>query len=198
MMRRQKQTIFVLGVITAFVASVLFLPRLVSAGDLEPPAAPGPTMKTLDQIPPTWSLKLDSPDRFELVLDDSAALDKETGLVWALAPSTSPMFHTWWGAWEYCLTYRSRFGKRMGWRLAKIEELYSLLDVLNTPLALPTGHPFISVDYTWMWSATTRIDHPGFAYIVDIRNGDLQRPYDKGREIARAWCVRGGCGNDPY
>ena len=39
-----------MAIITAFIATALFLPGLVSAGDLEPGAAPGSTMHTLDEI----------------------------------------------------------------------------------------------------------------------------------------------------
>jgi hypothetical protein len=73
----------------------------VLAGDLEPTDPPGATMKTLDEIPPTWSQKLDSTngsssapwigcgsDRFECLWPEGApipspqaVLDKETGLV---------------------------------------------------------------------------------------------------------------------
>ena len=39
-----------LAVLTAFVATALFLPVLISAGDLEPGDPPGPTMHTLEEI----------------------------------------------------------------------------------------------------------------------------------------------------
>ena len=66
------------------LASAIILAGTGLAGDLEPSAAPGPTMKTLDQIPPTWSIKLPAAERFVILADfnNEAVLDKETGLVW--------------------------------------------------------------------------------------------------------------------
>ena len=81
-----------------------FVSALAVAGDMEPPAPPGPTMKTLNEIPPTWSQILDSTDgdpvtgcdssRFKCVMGGEAVLDLETGLVWERVPSSST-FMNW-------------------------------------------------------------------------------------------------------
>ena len=52
-MKKQQKLILALAIITAFAAAALFLPGLVSAGDLEPSAGPddpGSAMYTLDDI----------------------------------------------------------------------------------------------------------------------------------------------------
>jgi hypothetical protein len=184
------------------IALALFLPGISIAGDLEPSGAPAPTMKTLDQIPPTWSQKLPAAERFVLVLDGAAVLDKETGLVWEKSPSAVP--RSWYDAIKYC--YNTSIGGRMGWHLSTVEQLASLVDtsVGGTP-KLPAGHPFIGVQSTWYWSATTEFATPHSTYcpegicawVVGFQNGQV---LDGGGKSGAyyMWCVRGGQSYDTY
>ena len=110
MIKRQKR-MMVLAMITVFIATALFLPGLVGAGDLEPPGPPESTMHTLEQIynnvniqaekiynKPRWrvwgKVFADWPDndRYAVSVDfyippniiwGDMVLDKETGLIWA-------------------------------------------------------------------------------------------------------------------
>jgi hypothetical protein len=78
----KKKSYVISGAIVIVIATMMLFPVIGRAGSLEPSAAPTPTMKTLDQIPPIWSQKLPAAQRFELVLNGYTVLDKETGLVW--------------------------------------------------------------------------------------------------------------------
>jgi hypothetical protein len=191
-MRKQQKSMLVLAIITAFVAAGLFSLGLIRAGELEPSAAPGPTMKTLDQIPPTWSQKLDASERFELVLDGEAVLDKETGLVWEQSPDTTA--RAWTSAIYHC--YTREVANRKGWRLPTIEELASLVDNDNSNPALPTGHPFSNVQSAYYWSSTTLASSPSSAWRAYFSNGYVGG-YAKGYDHYM-WCVRGGHGHDAY
>ena len=60
---------------------------IINAGSLDPTGSPAPTMKSLDEIPGSWSRMLSSTggcnsERFDCVLgSDQGVLDRETGLV---------------------------------------------------------------------------------------------------------------------
>lgn len=49
-MAKQKKATLVVAIVAAFVATGLFLPGLIGAGELEPPGQPGKTMHTLEEI----------------------------------------------------------------------------------------------------------------------------------------------------
>jgi hypothetical protein len=94
--RKEQKSMLVLAVITALIATVLFLPGLIGAGELEPSGPPRPTMYTLDEIvqavtplPPGFVLWQDN-TRFAVSDEGTAAdtsddvvLDRATGLMWA-------------------------------------------------------------------------------------------------------------------
>ena len=170
----------------------------VLAGNLDPGAPPGPTMKSLDEIPPAWSQTLPAAERFVLVMGGAAVLDKETGLVWERTPisfyfSGGVPNTSWLQAFHTCYSPAIVVGNRRGWRLPTAEELASLLSVFEpTAPKLPAGHPFMNVLASRYWSATTYPGDTTFSYFVDFGAGNLSV---SARSASYAvWCVRGGQG----
>jgi hypothetical protein len=156
-------------------------------------------MKTLDEIPPTWSQKLPAAQRFQLVLDGAAVLDKETGLVWERSPDTNRA-RSVEGAYYHCLNLE--IGGRSGWRLPSIDELTSLIDpsIAAPGPALPSGHPFSNVqpamylstslvphsdpaDWSVNWQACFRNSEDGNAGVDDKQC--------ESSGSTHVWCVRG-------
>jgi len=199
-MRKQKKSMLVLAIITTFIAAGSLLPKLIDAGELEPPGPPiTGTMKTLDQIPPTWSQILLANDgvdscsssRFEClmgVMGDDAVLDKETGLVWAKNANLTPSGKDWKHAIIHCRNLA--LGGRKGWRLPTVEELASLVDPSQSNPALPSGHPFYNVQ-SYYWSSTTYEWDSGYAWFVDMSSG-ITNETQKTWASYYVWPVRGG------
>ena len=170
----------------AFIAAALLAGGTAFAGSLEPGGAPAPTMKTLDQIPPTWSQLLPGAQRFELVLGGEAVLDKETGLVWDAKPQVTPLL--WQDAQLYCTTKELHF--RKGWRLPAIEELASLVDTsFSGSPKLTSGHPFQNIISHYWSSSAADTDA---VWTVDFSSGAVEEIPHLEISPALTWCVRGG------
>jgi hypothetical protein len=179
------------------VMAIGFMPFVVLAGTLDPSAAPGPTMKTLDEIPPSWHQILPASERFELVMGDEAVLDKETGLVWARDANLFPQANDSPG--RHLNLWEKVIGGRKGWRFPTVEELLSLVDPTTTDSALPSGHPFLNVLGKYYWTSS---DYPKYdaeyKVIVDMTNqyGNIIGSYKSAGEGPNGghigvWPVRG-------
>ena len=182
----------------AAVFALLFaasMSGIVQGGALDPPGAPASTMKTLDEIPGSWSRELSATGicasaRFQCVFNDLAVLDRETGLVWERAPSSSTF--TWVGAIEACAELA--IVNRLGWRLPTIVELNSLL-VLDAGDDFPDGHPFGVLSQQPIWSSTTNPGSATLAWgVTPFVGGSVQNLVKT--STYRKWCVRGGEGID--
>jgi len=193
-----------------FLATALvgFVPGLVAAGSLDPSDAPAPTMKTLDQVPPTWSQNLPCAPgacpRFDLVLGGAGVLDKETGLVWESNPSLQAV-PSYAAAENACKNlYR---GDRTGWRLPSATELLSVVDRSRTNPALPLGSPFTNIKLDsfyysssvyWPISYTGSLTGnqislahpPPVQWVVYLSTGAVTE-HNVG-DSGYVWCVRGG------
>jgi hypothetical protein len=185
----RKTIILVLAVCIAIVAMQMVLPAVSEAVS--------PVIQELDKIPPSWSQKLPASERFELVLDGAAVLDKETGLVWEQSPMIQ--FFTWEDAVEHCIGFE--LDGRKGWHLPTIEQLASLVDTSHVP-PLPDGSPFdtdcddgyciFTAEY---WSATTYVRDNTRKWYVNFSSGNVG---NGAIGATFAMCVRGGQSHDGY
>ncbi len=153
----------------------------------------------------SWDRRIDDvEDRFRVLtaLNSEAVLDRETGLVWELSPSTETL--AWPNARLFCA--QKAVGGRGGWRLPAFTELSSLVDPsITDPLVprLPAGHPFLNVQAGDYWSGTVFAEESGFTMVVNfsfVPGSDA--PIGVGdANIAGApkyvWAVRGGSAG-PY
>jgi hypothetical protein len=209
-MKTQKNIVWMLTVIMIFIATVFLLPKAVIAGSLEPPpyafdewGDPQPTMMT----PPSWSQKLPCDEttcpRFELVMNDKAVLDKNTGLVWHREPSTQ--LRQWSSANLHC--HNQTLAGTKGWRLPRKEELLSLLLSLSGGLSLIPGHPFDTdcsdswcVQQATYWTNTSNNLDYDQVFVVPIGDSfpySVFKRHELNDGVAHsAWCVRGGFGPD--
>lgn len=122
-------------------------------------------------------------------------LDRETGLVWARdANPFGP--RNWLDANTLCRELELAY--RMGWRLPTVEELSSLIDPRQSPLALPAGHPFNNVQYgsgvPAYWTASNAESPPGTAWFVNPWRGAGPHLAGLGNKSIPGfvWPVRGG------
>jgi len=179
------------GKLASFLLSImmiaLLMPGFSFAGSLEPSAAPGSTMRTLEELNPVWNRIIPAPQRFVDALDGSAVLDKETGLVWFKSPDTTQ--RSWQAAIDYCADLA--LGGRKGWRLPSMEELASLIDTnASGGTKLPAGHPFQNVTTDVYWSSTIYSGDGAFAWGVNMSNGSVSSSAKTGTFYV--WPVRSG------
>ena len=183
------------------------------AGPLVPPGPPlgvnpdGPTMKSLNEVPPNWHQTLrttqhgdlfgittpcDS-ERFRCVLplgtDGAAVLDLETGLVWQRSPS--PILYRWGSAADAC--YANATGLRLGWRLPRVEELATLSDPAAA-FALFEGSPIAIGATPSFWTTTPDAADVDKAYFQFF--GALPPATADKTLLMRVWCVRSPNGSD--
>ncbi len=135
-------------------------------------------------------------DRFTCIFpsatqpDGAAVRDNETGLVWERSPD--PTRRNWLGAIDQCGELEvPSVGGRKGWHVPMREQLASLVDGSNADPALPTDHPFQSVQPVEYWSASTSARSPTSVWVVRFSNGDVNDFFGKVNSFI-VWCVRGG------
>ncbi len=120
--------------------------------------------------------------------------DHLTGLIW-LADANCFGDRTWEQALADANTLMSgSCGLTDGslqteWRLPNIRELLSLVDYSQSSPALPTSHPFSSLQLFY-WSSTTAPASPTTAWILSV--GDGASGVLTKTDITRVWPVRGG------
>ena len=183
------------------LALVLVAARAIQAGPLDPPGAPGSTMRTLADLVPVWNRTLTSSggctsQRFSCVMGNAAVLDNETGLVWEKTPTYGASAMTWDLAATVCNSLQT--GGRFGWRLPTADELLSLKDPASGTDGLPSGHPFGGVAAFPFWSSTSDpLDTAKARWIAFNPSASNEQTAPKAQyTFASAFCVRGGGGFD--
>ncbi|MCP4346167.1 MAG: DUF1566 domain-containing protein, partial [Desulfobacterales bacterium] len=76
------------------------------------------------------------------------------------------------------------------WRLPNRFELESLADISQYNPALPTGHPFSSVQSSRYWSSSTYANNTSSTWAMNLTDGDVD--YVSKTSVYYTWPVRGG------
>lgn len=185
----------------------------LQAAEAAKAAAAGAAVSMPEGIPPSWHQILPGDKRFELVLNDEAVLDKETGLVWERSPSQESQYYSdWQGAYyanyvpDYCANLM--VGGRMGWSVPTAQQLASLVDTstyFSGEPTLPAGHPFDTdcssggcVAPARYFTSTVFLNRtdPSKVVTYDFSQGVAVEPRNIGGDYTpyknRMWCVRSG------
>jgi hypothetical protein len=129
---------------------------------------------------------------------DELVLDQETGLIWPRNANVPGAAMNWLDA--NTSTRELQLGGRIGWRLPTVEELSSLVDTRRSNPALPTDHPFLSVQFgdgVWSYWTSTNSENPsGAAWFVNLGSGSagLATKGGEPQVLGFVWPVRGGRG----
>ena len=89
-------------------------------------------------------------------------------------------------------------GNRMGWRVPRMLEIQSLMEVSAGQAALPAGHPFGILAGVSYWSTTTfrPSSYPDTFLPVSPGNANVAGYAGVTYPGGYAWCVRGGTPSD--
>jgi hypothetical protein len=119
---------------------------------------------------------------------DGTITDNLTGLMWTKDANLPGGTTNWQQALDYANNLT--LAGYSDWRLPNRKELHSLTDFSQYNNALPAGHPFTNVQAGFYWSSTTYAYSPGYAWIIDIRDGYLGAD-SKSSDYYHVWPVRG-------
>jgi Protein of unknown function (DUF1566) len=135
-----------------------------------------------------WDTNHPSASRFVTLaaFHNQAVLDKNTGLVWEQAPSTTPQ--VWDQARSDCVT--KNVGGTVGWRLPSVIELRSLQDLSLPPPFVPTTIFTGIQSVSAYWTATSDVGVPSNAWHVNFFVSYMDSPGSKTVAFP-VWCVRG-------
>jgi len=154
--------------------------------------APSPLQdreKVIGDIIRNWQHSHPSDNRFVILADfkNTAAFDKETGLIWELAPD--PTYATWNEARRICGSRTT--GGHKGWRLPSPAEMRSLVGpAVDAPGPhIPPGHPFVNIQETSYWTVVPQANLPSYAQYLDNFLGNVLS-FVKIYTFP-VWCVRG-------
>lgn len=135
---------------------------------------------------------------------DGTVTDNLTGLIWLKNAYCANATKNWSDALTFANTLADGSTAHNGgdcdladgstagqWRLPNIKELQSMIDVSNVNPALPTGHPFTSVQADYYWSSTIYAGGgTDFAWSLYLAAGNAHNRSKSNSYYV--WPVRGG------
>ncbi|TVM19785.1 DUF1566 domain-containing protein [Oceanidesulfovibrio indonesiensis] len=121
-----------------------------------------------------------------LVDDDTAVLDRLTGLLWRVNADECGRLTTW----KEALDTATRAGQSPAgpWRLPNINELESLVDCSMHDPALPAGHPFENTQEAY-WSSTSSAFEPDWTFNLYLHKGAVGVGYKAKAEFSCWLCA---------